>query len=152
LPVTCVIIIHLSARNLFPGYFLSRTYKFMRQDTTNHAGVYPAQDKHKKWIILGVIYICVLAYTVTLQTIPPVLNLIMSNMNLSYTEGGLRYLGDSAKHWRSGGPGHSRPDERCHRLVPRKLLADGFFCYPGHRHDDCLRRKLQANPEAIFAG
>jgi predicted MFS family arabinose efflux permease len=61
----------------------------MRQDTTNHAGVYPAQDKHKKWIILGVIYICVLAYTVTPQTISPVLNLIMSNMNLSHT--GLGY-------------------------------------------------------------
>ena len=46
-------------------------------------------DQKKKWIILGVVYICILAYTAALQSIPPVLSLIMADLHLSYAQGGM---------------------------------------------------------------
>ncbi|MFC1860838.1 nitrate/nitrite transporter [Chloroflexota bacterium] len=43
----------------------------------------------RRWIILGVICITSLTFTVTFQSIPPILNLIMAELKLSHAEGGL---------------------------------------------------------------
>jgi predicted MFS family arabinose efflux permease len=61
----------------------------MRQNALTQAEDDSARDNRQRWIILGVIYICVLAYTVTLQSVPPVLSLIMPDMHLSHAQGGL---------------------------------------------------------------
>ncbi len=43
----------------------------------------------RRWIILGVIYICTLAFAITLQSIPPILSLLMAEFQLSHAQGGL---------------------------------------------------------------
>ncbi|MFC1861040.1 CynX/NimT family MFS transporter [Chloroflexota bacterium] len=42
-----------------------------------------------RWVILGVIYCCALAFAFTFQSIPPILSLVMAELDLSHTEGGL---------------------------------------------------------------
>lgn len=43
----------------------------------------------RRWLILSVMYISALAFALTLQSVPPVLSLIMDELKLSHTEGGL---------------------------------------------------------------
>jgi predicted MFS family arabinose efflux permease len=43
----------------------------------------------KRWVILGVIYLCVLAFGIAFQSLPPVLSIIMEEVGLSHTKGGL---------------------------------------------------------------
>ncbi|MFC1964944.1 CynX/NimT family MFS transporter [Chloroflexota bacterium] len=43
----------------------------------------------RRWAIFGVLYLCNLAYAITLQSVPPVLSLVMADLGLSYTQGGL---------------------------------------------------------------
>lgn len=45
--------------------------------------------KRQHWAILGVVYLCVLAYAVTLQSVPPILSLVMTEFSLSHTRAGL---------------------------------------------------------------
>ena len=43
----------------------------------------------QRWVILGVIYLCMLAFAIVFQSVPPVLSLIMADLNLSHAQGGL---------------------------------------------------------------
>ena len=43
----------------------------------------------RRWVILGVIYLCMLAFAMVLQSVPPVLSLIMADLSLSHAQGGL---------------------------------------------------------------
>jgi len=43
----------------------------------------------RRWIILGVIYSCTLAFAITMQSIPPILSLLMAEFQLSHAQGGL---------------------------------------------------------------
>ncbi len=43
----------------------------------------------QRWVILGVVYLCFLALAITLQSVPPVLSLIMADLQLSHVQGGL---------------------------------------------------------------
>ena len=43
----------------------------------------------RRWLILGIIYICNLSFASTLQSVPPVLTLVMTELKLSYAQGGL---------------------------------------------------------------
>ena len=42
-----------------------------------------------RWVILGVIYICMLAFALVLQSLPPILTLVMTELELSHAQGGL---------------------------------------------------------------
>lgn len=54
--------------------------------TDNHtAGI----ELRRRWVILGVIFICTLAFVILLQSLPPVLTLVMSELGLSHAQGGL---------------------------------------------------------------
>ena len=46
-------------------------------------------EARRRWIILGVVYLCMLAFAITLQSIPPVLSLIMAELKISHAQGGL---------------------------------------------------------------
>ncbi|MFC2047408.1 CynX/NimT family MFS transporter, partial [Chloroflexota bacterium] len=46
-------------------------------------------EARRRWVILGVVYLCVLAFGITLQSVPPVLSLVMAELELSHTQGGL---------------------------------------------------------------
>lgn len=46
-------------------------------------------EARRRWVILGVAYLFILAFTITLQSVPPVLSLIMAEFNLSHAQGGL---------------------------------------------------------------
>lgn len=46
-------------------------------------------DPGRRWVILGVIYLCMLAFALVLQSVPPVLSLIMADLGLSHVQGGL---------------------------------------------------------------
>ena len=43
----------------------------------------------RRWVILGVVYACILAHTITLQIVPPNLSLILKELGLTYAQGGL---------------------------------------------------------------
>jgi len=43
----------------------------------------------RRWVILGVAYLCALTFAITLQSLPPVLSLVMAELKLSYAQGGL---------------------------------------------------------------
>ena len=43
----------------------------------------------RRWIILGVTYLCFLSFAISLQSVPPVLSFIMAELKLSYAQGGL---------------------------------------------------------------
>lgn len=43
----------------------------------------------RRWIILGALYLCSLSFAFTFQSIPPILTLVMNELNLSHAEGGL---------------------------------------------------------------
>ena len=43
----------------------------------------------RRWIILGLVYICTLAFAITMQSIPPILSLLMAEFQLSHAQGGL---------------------------------------------------------------
>ncbi len=47
------------------------------------------KEARRRWIILGVVYLCFLAFAIILQSVPPVLSLIMAELKLSYAQGGL---------------------------------------------------------------
>jgi predicted MFS family arabinose efflux permease len=47
------------------------------------------REFRKRWIILGVIYLCVLAFAVAFQALPPVLSIVMAELKLSHAQGGL---------------------------------------------------------------
>ncbi|MFC2047784.1 MFS transporter, partial [Chloroflexota bacterium] len=42
-----------------------------------------------RWVILILIYICVLAYVITLQSVPPILPSIIVDLRLTHAEAGL---------------------------------------------------------------
>ncbi len=43
----------------------------------------------RRWLILGVVYVCMLAFAMTLQSVPPILSLVMADLGLSHTQAGL---------------------------------------------------------------
>lgn len=43
----------------------------------------------RRWVILGVVYLCILAFAITLQSVPPILSLVMDELGLSHAQGGL---------------------------------------------------------------
>ncbi|MBI2831874.1 MAG: MFS transporter [Chloroflexi bacterium] len=43
----------------------------------------------RRWTILGVVYLCILSFAITLQAVPPVLTLIIRELKLSHAQGGL---------------------------------------------------------------
>lgn len=45
-------------------------------------------NKERRWIILATMYVCVLAYAVSLQCIPPNLSLIIADLHLSHAQAG----------------------------------------------------------------
>ena len=46
-------------------------------------------EAKRRWVILGISYLCVLSFGITMQSVPPVLSLILADLNLSYAQGGL---------------------------------------------------------------
>ncbi len=46
-------------------------------------------EARRRWVILGVVYLCVLAFAITLQSVPPVLSLVMAELKLTHAQGGL---------------------------------------------------------------
>jgi len=42
-----------------------------------------------RWVILGIVYLSILAFTLIFQTIPPILPFIISELHLSYAQSGL---------------------------------------------------------------
>ena len=46
-------------------------------------------ETRQRWVILGISYSFLLSFTITLQAVPPVLSLIMSDLQLTHTQGGL---------------------------------------------------------------
>ncbi|MBI4187458.1 MAG: MFS transporter [Chloroflexi bacterium] len=43
----------------------------------------------RRWLILIAAYFCILTFAITLQSVPPLLSLIMADLELSYAQGGL---------------------------------------------------------------
>ena len=56
----------------------------MKIDNDLDAGAF-----RKRWVVLGVIYVCTLAFAFAFQSLPPVLPSVMAELNLSYAQGGL---------------------------------------------------------------
>ena len=56
------------------------------QDTDSGATV---RESRQRWVILGVIFLCVLAFAIVLQSVPPILSLVMEEFSLSHAQGGL---------------------------------------------------------------
>jgi predicted MFS family arabinose efflux permease len=48
-----------------------------------------AIEAKRRWVILGVAYLCSLAFAITMQSVPPILSLVMAEFKLSYAQGGL---------------------------------------------------------------
>lgn len=48
-----------------------------------------ASEAWRRWVILFVIYLCMLAYAFILQSVPPILSLVITDFNLSHAQGGL---------------------------------------------------------------
>jgi predicted MFS family arabinose efflux permease len=48
-----------------------------------------AIEAKRRWVILGVATLCCLAFAITMQSVPPILSLIMTEFKLSYAQGGL---------------------------------------------------------------
>jgi predicted MFS family arabinose efflux permease len=48
-----------------------------------------AIEAKRRWVILGVATLCCIAFAVTMQSVPPILSLIMAEFKLSYAQGGL---------------------------------------------------------------
>ena len=46
-------------------------------------------ERHSRWLILAIIYLCMLSYALILQSIPPVLTLIVDQLYLSYYQAGV---------------------------------------------------------------
>lgn len=46
-------------------------------------------DARRRWIILGVVYLCILSFAIVLQSVPPILNILIDEMRLSHAQGGL---------------------------------------------------------------
>jgi len=46
-------------------------------------------EARRRWAILGVAYLCMLTFVITLQAVPPVLSLVMAELELSHAQGGL---------------------------------------------------------------
>jgi len=46
-------------------------------------------EARRRWVILGVAYLCMLTFVITLQAVPPVLSLVMAELELSHAQGGL---------------------------------------------------------------
>ena len=46
-------------------------------------------NRKRRWVMLGVAYLCVLVYAALLQSVPPVLSLVMDELRLSHAQGGL---------------------------------------------------------------
>lgn len=46
-------------------------------------------EYRQRWVILGVMYLCILSFAFAMQSIPPVLSLILAELNLSHAQGGL---------------------------------------------------------------
>jgi len=47
------------------------------------------QEERKRWAILGVAYLSIVAFAVTFQSVPPVLSLVITQLGLSHTQAGL---------------------------------------------------------------
>jgi MFS family permease len=55
-----------------------------------HADSNTAAIKAKRrWGILGVAYLCILTFAIAMQSVPPVLSLVIADFKLSYAQGGL---------------------------------------------------------------
>ncbi|MDP2916415.1 MAG: MFS transporter [Dehalococcoidia bacterium] len=49
-----------------------------------------APDKERnRWVILFVLYLCIIVFALTFQAVPPILTLIRTELNLSHAQGGL---------------------------------------------------------------
>lgn len=48
-----------------------------------------APESRKRWAILAVLYLCMLAFGVTMQSVPPILNLVISEFGLLHSQAGL---------------------------------------------------------------
>jgi len=48
-----------------------------------------ASQSGRRWVMLGIAFMCMLTYGATLQAVAPVLSLIMGDFSLSHTQGGL---------------------------------------------------------------
>ncbi len=46
-------------------------------------------NPNQRWVILAIIYVSILAFAIVMQSIPPVLSLVMAEFNLSHAQGGL---------------------------------------------------------------
>ena len=46
-------------------------------------------EARRRWVILGVAFLCMMTYVITLQAVPPVLSLVMAELKLSHAQGGL---------------------------------------------------------------
>ncbi|MDP2953853.1 MAG: MFS transporter, partial [Chloroflexota bacterium] len=53
------------------------------------AGRRPSTSSGRRWVALGILYLCVFAFAVALQSVPPVLGLVMVEFGLSHAQGGL---------------------------------------------------------------
>jgi predicted MFS family arabinose efflux permease len=58
--------------------------QYMYADNTANA-----MEAKRRWVILGVAFLSCLAYAITMQSVPPILSLVMAEFNLSYAQGGL---------------------------------------------------------------
>ena len=52
----------------------------------NHTATIEAK---RRWVILGVTTLSCLAFAITMQSVPPILSLVMAEFKLSYAQGGL---------------------------------------------------------------
>jgi hypothetical protein len=48
-----------------------------------------AIEAKRRWVILGLATLCGLAFAITMQSVPPILSLVMAEFKLSYAQGGL---------------------------------------------------------------
>lgn len=48
-----------------------------------------SKKDNQHWVILAVIYMCFLTSAITFQSVPPILSLVMNELDLSHTQGGL---------------------------------------------------------------
>jgi len=53
------------------------------------APVTNAVEAKRRWVILGVAYLCSLSFGILMNSVPPILSLVMDEFQLSYTQGGL---------------------------------------------------------------
>jgi predicted MFS family arabinose efflux permease len=48
-----------------------------------------AVEAKRRWVILGVAYLCSLSFGILMNSVPPILSLVMDEFQLSYAQGGL---------------------------------------------------------------